>query len=71
MGTAADMWSFGTLLWELCAQEPISSRQLRPLRVPQEAPKAVEDLINRCHTQDPALRPTATQAYDILASLSS
>ena len=66
VGVSADMWSFGTVLWELCTRERLESRSLRPLKVPQEGPQAVAVLIERCRAITPSERPTATQAYDEL-----
>ena len=57
------------LLWEICSGERPLRGRLRPLRVPQECPKAVADLALRCMSRDPALRPTAAQLLQELGQL--
>jgi len=66
---AADMWSFGVVLWEICTGEVPVRGQMREVEVPRECPQEVADLIRRCHKVDPALRPTAPEALSILRSL--
>eukprot|EP00891_Asterochloris_glomerata_P004533 jgi/Astpho2/4533/Aster-00122 len=60
---SADMYSFGVLLWELVTTEVPLRGQLRPLRVPEECPAEIRDLIEDCTERPPAERPTANQAY--------
>lgn len=69
ISTASDIFSFGTILWEICANQRIVSRVLRPLEVPREAPQEIVTLIDRCHSVTPHERPTAAQIYDILATV--
>ncbi|KAK9787609.1 hypothetical protein WJX73_009481 [Symbiochloris irregularis] len=45
--TMSDMFSMGTVLWEICTGEQPRQRLLRQLRVPEEAPQAIADLIQR------------------------
>lgn len=53
----ADVYSFGLVLWELCTRELPVRGQIRDVRVPLEAPRAVADLIRECLDVDPARRP--------------
>lgn len=63
---ACDMFSFGTVVWEICSGERPLNRLTRPLNTPEEAPEIIQDLINRCHAEKPDDRPTADQAFDML-----
>lgn len=71
VSTATDMFAFGIILWEICTNEQMISRLKRPIEVPQEAPPEVVDLIEKCHSYRLADRPTAGEAYDVLAATSS
>lgn len=64
--TACDMFSFGTVVWEICSGERPVNRQTRQLETPEEAPHVIQDLIDRCHATEPSARPTAEQAFDML-----
>eukprot|EP00887_Chlorella_sp_A99_P005875 scaffold1.g5875.t1 len=64
--TKADIYSFGVVLWEICTQEQPVRGQLRDVRVPEECPKEVRDLILVCLEPDPGERPTAVQLVDRL-----
>ncbi|KAK9864517.1 hypothetical protein WJX84_000430 [Apatococcus fuscideae] len=63
---AADVFSFGVILWEICSGEPPLQRSMRKLRVPGECPQTVVDLISRCVSIDPAARPRMDEAFTIL-----
>ena len=66
---AADIYSFGVLLWELSVREAPAGRHLRPVQVPEEAPASVVDLMNRCLSADPATRPTALELVHFFVDL--
>ncbi|KAK9785595.1 hypothetical protein WJX73_001741 [Symbiochloris irregularis] len=65
--TMSDMFSMGTVLWEICTGEQPRQRRLRQLRVPEEAPQAVADLIQRCFVLEPSDRPTAVALHNTIA----
>lgn len=66
-GFFSDMWSFGTVLWEICMGQPPRMRLLETLD-PGRAPASIVDLIDRCLREDSAMRPTAQQAFDIITA---
>ena len=80
--SSADVYSFGVVLWEICTGEiPVRGR-MRPLRVPEECPQAVADLIQACLWTDvnqevltqkqsskAMRRPTATECFELLSRM--
>ncbi|KAL3143559.1 hypothetical protein ABBQ38_002357 [Trebouxia sp. C0009 RCD-2024] len=61
-----DVYSFGVIMWEVVSHEQPSRGRMRDLKVPQECPAQVNDLINKCLAEDPVDRPSAREAYDVL-----
>ena len=61
-----DVYSFGVIMWEVVSHEQPSRGRMRDLKVPQECPAEIHDLINACLSEDPVNRPTARQTYDVL-----
>ncbi|KAK9790571.1 hypothetical protein WJX73_000459 [Symbiochloris irregularis] len=65
---SADMWSFGVILLEIvCGQMPQRGQYPTP-ECPRECPQAVADLIKQCMAPEPASRPTAIEAIQILGA---
>ena len=69
----ADMYSYGVVLWEICTGEIPIRGCMRDVRVPEECPQEISDLIHACidwNEQSPAMeRPKASKAYEIIESL--
>lgn len=71
---SADMYSFGVVLWEICTGEIPVRGCMREVRVPEECPQQVADLISSCLTAPMSdtisyLRPSADEALIILKSV--
>jgi len=70
---AADIFSYGIVLWEICTGEIPVRGCMRQVKVPEECPQEVADLIDACVNCDngrqPTDRPTAAEAFDILQKL--
>ena len=69
-GPPSDIYAFGVILWEICSGEYPSRGRLREVRVPEECPQEVADLMKRCCDQHLTNRPTALEIMQILKSLS-
>ena len=61
-----DVYSFGVIMWEVVSHEQPTRGRMRDLKVPQECPSEINDLINACLSEDPINRPSARETYDIL-----
>ena len=48
---SADIYSFGVVLWEMCTKEMPIRGALRDVRVPEECPASVQDIIHACMAQ--------------------
>lgn len=64
--TASDVFSFGTVIWEICTHELPINRAMRPMRIPEEAPQPVADLVRMCHQLVKEKRPSAVEVHDLL-----
>ncbi|KAA6423450.1 MAG: cytochrome P450 [Trebouxia sp. A1-2] len=64
-----DIYSYGVVLWEICAGEAPDGRQLRPLRVPEECPQATADVVEQCLHEDPNVRPSAREIVERLSQI--
>lgn len=63
---AADIYSFGVVLWEIITQETPQRGNLRDLEVPDECPQEIADLVDRCLDEIPESRPSALEVYNII-----
>ncbi|CAK0772056.1 hypothetical protein CVIRNUC_003924 [Coccomyxa viridis] len=64
----ADIYSFGVVIWEICTLErPAWRGNLRDIKVPEEAPQEIADLVLQC-TGEPEARPTAEQCAELIGS---
>ncbi|GIF14322.1 serine/threonine-protein kinase [Actinoplanes teichomyceticus] len=76
---ATDLYGLGVLLFEMVAGEPpysvdtweelAQARQHGPSRLPGGLPAPLVDLIGRCLDEDPERRPSAAEAWKVLAEL--
>lgn len=64
-----DIYSYGVVLWEICAGEAPSGRQLRSLQVPEECPQATADVVEQCLEEDSTLRPSAREIVERLSQI--
>lgn len=67
----ADIYSFGIVLWEICTGEVPVRGQLRDIRVPEECPAEVRELVLECLETRPSRRPGALRIAERLRALPS
>lgn len=64
--TSADVFSYGVVLWEICTGEPPVRGRMREVRVPEDCPQSVADLMQACWDPEPAKRPTSDALVDTI-----
>jgi len=69
-GTKADIWAFGTILWEICTGEQLVTRHQQCSGM-DTLPGEVLDMIGQCHQSQAAARPTAVALKDRLLSMTN
>ena len=65
----ADAFSYGVVVWELVTKEQTRRGNWRPVRVPEECPAEVEQLIADCLTEDVERRPSMREVVERLVAL--
>ena len=68
-GRQSDIYSFGIVLWEVCTGETPLRGDMRPIRVPEEAPQEVVDLFRACTAAAAAERPDTRQLIKTIEEL--
>lgn len=58
-----DIYSFGVIMWEVVSHEQPARGRMRSLKVPQECPADIDQLISSCLSDNPEERPTAKEAF--------
>eukprot|EP00884_Botryococcus_braunii_P017069 jgi/Botrbrau1/4045/Bobra.152_3s0006.1 len=65
---SADIYSFGVLLWEIVTTDLPKRGGNREVKVPEECPQEIADLIQECTSTDPDKRPTASELVKVLSN---
>lgn len=60
------MWSFGIILLEIVTGQLPERSQYPTPQVPEQCPASIAALIEACKSTDPAGRPTAREAIDLV-----
>ena len=68
---AADMFSYGVVLWEIVTGERPCRGRMRRVQVPEECPHEVAQVIEACLNVDAASRPSAPMVFNLLQQLLS
>jgi serine/threonine protein kinase len=58
-----DIYALGVVLWEICTHEMPVRGRMREIRVPEECPREIFDLINACLAESPDGRPSAKEVH--------
>ncbi|KAK9843038.1 hypothetical protein WJX74_005997 [Apatococcus lobatus] len=66
--TQADVYSLGIVLWEVLTGEAPKRGALRALKVPEDCPAEIAEIVERCMETNSGDRPTTLQLFECLTS---